>query len=121
MGTHFLGWLRWATALGDWEDTLPDSAYSIRRAVMGSTSLARRAGLQIDSRAIAASAIGVTVKATGSRGFTPKRKLARKRVSQNAPPMPMATPTMVRIIPWRMTILRRFDAWAPSAIRTPSS
>ena len=53
--------------------------------------------------------------------FTPKRKLARKRVSHNAPPMPITTPISASAIPCPITMRRKWLACAPSAIRIPSS
>src|SRR5277367_2806824 len=63
-------------------------AYSSRSAVIGSTRVALRAGIHTASRATALSSNGVTMNATGSHALIPKRKLARKRVSQNAAPIP---------------------------------
>src|SRR5216683_4333055 len=56
--------------------------YSSRSAVMGSTRVALLAGIQTAQRATALRSNGVTRNATGSHALTPKRKLARKRVSQ---------------------------------------
>ena len=65
--------------------------------------------------------MGVTINAIGSHVFTPNKNPVKNLVSQNAPPIPMTSPIPASSIPWRITILRMFEACAPSAILTPSS
>ena len=60
--------------------------YSYRSASMGSTRLARRAGIQAASRATSASVSGAATKTAGSHGSTPNRKLAMKRARPAPPP-----------------------------------
>ena len=72
-------------------------------------------------RATAVSRSGVAMKAVGSSALTPKRKLARKRVSQNAPPMPMTTPIEREHHALADDHVAEIAACAPSAMRMPSS
>src|SRR3954447_25697056 len=72
--------------------TLRVCAYSKRRAVIGSTLVAFRAGSQTAARATAESRIGVRTKARGSHVFTPNTNPVRNFVSQNAPAMPITRP-----------------------------
>jgi hypothetical protein len=53
-------------------------SYSERSAFIGSTCVARRAGIQTARKATALSNSGVTMKVAGSQAFTPNRKAARK-------------------------------------------
>lgn len=53
---------------------------------MGSARVARIAERHTEIKATAMNGRGVAKNAMGSIVFTPKRKLFKKRVSQNAPP-----------------------------------
>jgi len=67
-------------------------AYSKRRADIGSTLVAFRAGSQTASSATAESRIGVRINARGSHVFTPNNNPVRNFVSQNAPATPITRP-----------------------------
>src|SRR5438876_632564 len=58
--------------------------YSCRRALIGSMREARHAGTDAASSATIVSTIGIPMKTGRSRGWTPKRRLVRKRVRPNA-------------------------------------
>jgi hypothetical protein len=88
---------------------------------MGSTRVALLAGIQIAINATAERSNGVKIKAAGSQTLTPNRKLARKRVSQMAPPIPIATPIKARGHTLPQDHVADVGGCAPSAMRTPSS
>ncbi len=67
----------------------PDGDYSLRRASMGSTREARRAGIQLEARAIAAIAMEMPMKTVGSSGRTPRRRLATPRARKKASTRPL--------------------------------
>src|SRR6266700_7488887 len=62
--------------------------HSTRSATMGFSFDARVAGSQTANNATEARISGTEMNTTGSQALTPKRKLARKRGSQNANAMP---------------------------------
>ena len=103
------------------EGTNVPGCHSNRSAEIGSTRVAFLAGTQTATSATAHKTIGVRMKAIGSHFFTPNRNPVRNFVSQNAPAIPITSPIPANSIPWRITMLRMFEACAPRAMRTPSS
>lgn len=65
--------------------------YSKRSAVIGSTLVARAAGTHTAAKATMLSNNGVRRNARRSHALTPKRKLERNRLSQNAAAIPITT------------------------------
>src|SRR6266581_2549574 len=98
-----------------------DKPHSVRRATMGSTRMARRAGKKQARAAIAARRRVTAPRLSGSKGLTRKRRLLIRRVSISEPTKPAARPRTTSFIPWEMISARTFWGWAPSAIRTPIS
>ena len=80
--------------------------HSTRSATIGFSLDARVAGSQTASNATAARISGTDTNTAGSQDFTPNRKLAMKRVSQNAAPIPSTRPTSARRMPCQTTSLR---------------
>src|SRR5439155_24578768 len=95
--------------------------HSVRRATIGSTCAARRAGSQHASRATPANTAATPAKVSGSVAVTPNRRLVITRVSISAPATPASTPAPTTPIPWLTTIRSTSWARAPSAMRRPIS
>ena len=89
--------------------------------MIGSTREARQAGTKQANTDTTASTATAAEKLNTSSGLTSNSRFERDRVAINAPPIPTAEPSTVRIAPsrdtWEMTLPRV----APSAIRTPNS
>src|SRR5690242_14060274 len=68
------------------------SGQSLRRAVIGSTRAARRAGKNDATAPAAINESATTTNVTGSPGCTPYRTLASERLSADAPVRPNASP-----------------------------
>lgn len=77
---------------------------------MGSTRVVHLAGIQVDSSATTLNKRDIATKAIGSKVFTPKRKLVRKRVSQKAPPIPITMPISASAMPYRITIIAKIGS-----------
>src|SRR5262245_49860695 len=73
--------------------------YSIRRAIIGSTFVARRAGIQQARNATVPSNNAINEKVTGSVAPMLNNKFEIKRVKANAASNPMTTPLIVNFIP----------------------
>src|SRR5437660_1389432 len=73
--------------------------HSDRSTVIGSTFVARRAGIQHASRATNASSNVITIKVSGSVALTPNSRVFIKRVAMSAPPRPIPTPANTRPMP----------------------
>src|ERR1035441_4841686 len=69
--------------------------YSWRRATIGSTRLARSAGMHAAASATKSRMSGAAVKVSGSDGFTPNNCALSSRVSPNAAATPKARPATV--------------------------
>lgn len=74
------------------------SGYSCRSAIIGSTLVARRAGMRQATSATVASSSVKPANVTGSCAVTSKSKLAIKRVSANDATSPRATPQSASVI-----------------------
>src|SRR5215475_12572556 len=96
------------------------SAHSHRSATIGSTLVARRAGIRQANSAAPASASEIRMKVSGSVAVTPYRSGSMTRVSANAPAIPSANPASVSFIPCPVVSRIMSRDRAPSAIRTPS-
>ena len=96
-------------------------SYSWRSAIIGSTLMARRAGMQQAATATSVSETATAAKVSGSVGLTPNRRLLMKRVSASEVPRPMATPARVSFNPWETTSRRMPFGAAPRAMRMPIS
>src|SRR5262247_511554 len=90
--------------------------HSHRNATIGSTFVARRAGIQQASSATSASSKATPTNVNGSVGLTPNNKLVIKRVKANDAARPRAMPSSVSLIPGPMTDLKTSVGLAPSAI-----
>src|SRR5262245_44215871 len=66
--------------------------HSARKAMIGSTFVARRAGIQQANSATLKSSSAITTNVKGSVGRTPNNKLSIQRVSANAASKPIAAP-----------------------------
>src|SRR5262245_55275354 len=79
--------------------------HSLCSAIIGSTLVARRAGIQQARSATPANSITTTTKVAGSVGPTPNSKRFITPVNQKAPSSPTATPISASLIPCPMTSL----------------
>src|SRR5512146_157855 len=95
--------------------------YSYLSATMGSTFVARRAGIKLASSADATSTAATTINVHGSRGLTPKSSPASNRVAATLASRPAATPARATRIPCPTTRRIGSRAFAPSAMRNPIS
>src|ERR1043165_8314836 len=96
-------------------------SYSYRKATIGSTLVARRAGKYDASRATARRMRATAPKVRGSVALTWNSMDGIKRIRMNAPTRPEMTPTMAVVMDWRSTSRSTLPALAPSAMRTPIS
>src|SRR5690348_12191678 len=96
-------------------------SYSVRRAMIGSTLEARRAGSQAARKATNEIKTTIALKVTGSHALTPNSRLLNKRVAAKAPTSPIATLMPTIIIACPITNLKMLYFAAPSAIRMPIS
>jgi hypothetical protein len=99
--------------------TVPD--YSLRRATIGSTPAARRAGITDASRAASASSSVATASITGSQGLTPNSWPVISLPAPIAAGMPIANPIPTYEKAPRSTIFTTLPRSAPNAMRTPIS
>src|SRR5262245_6530484 len=97
------------------------SVHSHRRAIIGSTFVARRAGIQQANSAAPDSASEIRMNVSGSVGATPYSSGVIMRVSANAPAIPSANPASVNFNPCPVTSRTMSRDRAPSAMRTPIS
>lgn len=88
---------------------------------MGSTLVARRAGMKLARAATAARVSAAIAMVMGSWEPTPYRNDFTIRVAASAAGMPMAEPAITRIDDSRMTSHTTDDRDAPSATRIPIS
>jgi hypothetical protein len=88
---------------------------------MGSTFVARRAGIQQASNEITASNCAIPTNVCGSVGLTPKSKFLIVRVNAREAESPKPTPMLAHFIPCPITILRTVARWAPRVMRSPIS
>src|SRR5215467_11114345 len=95
--------------------------YSQRRAVTGSTRVARYAGMQVATSAAVLNTITVDANTAGSRASTPNSRLPMKGVTVSATATPNTTPATAIPMPSKITINRTSRGSAPSAMRTPIS
>src|SRR5438128_1640144 len=95
--------------------------HSARSDTAGSTRVARRAGIQLASRADMTSTAAVDASVSGSVVLTRYTSDASTRVPARAPARPTATPASARRRPDPTTIRCTSDESAPSAIRMPIS
>src|SRR5262245_19144122 len=98
-----------------------DRAYSHLSATIGSTFVARRAGIQQASSATTVSSSAITMNVNGSVALTPNSNVFINRVSAYDAVSPIATPTRDNIIPCLTTSFITSRVCAPSAIRSPIS
>src|SRR5262245_9820842 len=89
--------------------------------VIGSTRVARRAGMKHASNATPASNNDKAANVIGSVASTPNNRDSISRVKASAPANPTAIAITIRRIPYPMTIPRIVCRSAPSATRIPSS
>src|ERR1044072_4547738 len=82
------------------------TTYSYRRAINGSTFVARRAGSAHASTAAPSDTRSTIKYVAGSDALTPNNMLDIQRVSANAPANPITVPISVSNIPLRITISR---------------
>src|ERR1700730_8042612 len=94
---------------------------SWRRALTGSTRLARRAGTKLANRAATTSTETIKAKVNGSTVCMPSTLRANRRPAASAASTPALTPTKTIPRLCRSTSLITSRALAPSAIRTPIS
>src|SRR6266508_563321 len=95
--------------------------HSHRKAMTGSTRIARQAGMTLARNATTRSKPVTLANTHGDVAATPNSSVFRKRARLSDPAMPTAMPTAVRINP-RMTIVHSTSApRAPRAMRTPIS
>src|SRR5262249_16137290 len=78
-------------------------SHSNRSAVIGSTFVARRAGIQHASRATNVSSNAIVVNVSGSVALTPNSRVFIIRVSANATPNPIPIPRRTKDMPCRTT------------------
>src|SRR2546429_2527216 len=71
-----------------------ESAYSCRRATIGSTRIALLVGTKAANKVTTIRVAATIENASGSLGFTPNRNFASSRVRPYAPAKPIAVPTM---------------------------
>src|SRR5262245_122509 len=95
--------------------------YSHRKAIIGSTFAARRAGTKQASSATIVNNNATTMNVTGSVALTPNSKVFINRVRANAEVSPIATPAAPSFPPCAMTSFNTSLVCAPRAIRTPIS
>src|SRR5262249_16486152 len=95
--------------------------HSTRRAVIGSTLVARRAGTQHASNATKISSSAIPTNVSGSVALTPCNILFSKRVTVTAAAAPTVTPSSVSPTPCPMTRRKTSRLCPPSASRTPIS
>ena len=95
--------------------------YSARRATIGSTLVARRAGIKLDSTATPMSTSEIMINVVGSVALTPKSKLDIKRVKMKAAARPKTTPIKTSFNPCPTTIFSTSLRCAPRAMRSPIS
>jgi polyhydroxybutyrate depolymerase len=95
--------------------------HSHRRAVIGSTFIARRAGIQQASSATNVSNSVVRVIVNGSTADMPNNIFDINRVKKNEAAKPSATPSATNFIPWPTISFKTVPVCAPSAIRMPIS
>jgi hypothetical protein len=98
-----------------------NACHSSRRATIGSTEAARRAGIYAAARLTAHRASTAKARASGSLGFIPKSMLWIRCATQNVIGRPTPTPSAASI-----NVSRRMDAStcllrAPRAMRIPIS
>src|SRR5262249_39072092 len=105
----------------EWRFRVPLCDYSARRAIIGSTAAACRAGTDAAANAIAKSRDGTMMKVARSCVVTPNNIVATNRDRPNAAMMPIATPASAARVLW--PTIRRCMAVgaAPSASRIPIS
>src|SRR5215510_14772913 len=101
------------------DNRLPATDYSYLRATIGSTFVARRAGMKLASNAIVARRIETMTKVTGSVALTPYKKLATSLVAPMAPASPATIPIATGSIPRHKTIIKTARELAPNAMRMP--
>jgi exosortase K len=100
---------------------LKADTYSCRRATIGSTFAARRAGSQLANTVTSSSNKDTPMNADGSVAVTPYSKLETNRVTATAAINPSAKPRTVSLTPWPMTRESTSRLCAPRATRTPIS
>src|SRR5262249_26783608 len=96
-------------------------SHSCRKAVSGSTFVARRAGAKQASRATPTSSRGMETNVAGSVALTSKSSAFISLVSAKAPARPSPIPALTSFIPCPRTRRITSPVCAPSAIRTPIS
>src|SRR2546421_4538650 len=120
--------LRMVPPPGSW--TLPGTGairaqapprYSWRRATMGSTRMARRAGTYAAASVTSASRIATAANVSGSVGRTSKSSDLRNRPSASAPAIPGANPSNTNFADSERISCRISPRAAPSATRIPTS
>src|SRR5262245_18641349 len=97
------------------------SVHSHRRAIIGSTFVARRAGIKQANSATQASEDDIKMNVSGSVTVTPYRSGSMTRVSAKAPIIPSANPESVSFSPCPVISHKMSRACAPRARRTPIS
>src|SRR5215471_7350835 len=97
------------------------SSYSQWRTTIGSTFIARLAGIQHASSMENVSNKAITMNVSGSVALKPKSRSFINLVKTNAPTRPITTPISANDIPCSMINLSTSAARAPSAIRIPIS
>src|SRR6266850_700731 len=95
--------------------------YSYRSETIGSTRIARRAGIQQARQPTIRISAAPAENVHGSLDFTPYNSLAITRTAPSAPAAPSAAPHARRVSPCPMTIRSTSAGPAPNAIRTPIS
>src|SRR5262249_42248274 len=95
--------------------------YSHRRAIIGSTFAARRAGIQQATSATESNSAPIKANVSGALALTPKSSVVIRRVKPKAATSPAPTPLSASLIPCPTTSLNTSPICAPSAIRTPIS
>src|SRR5207244_12794300 len=95
--------------------------HSYRKASIGSTRVARRAGIYLAASATAASNIGAAANVSGSSGAVPKSSFAINRTSKTDPASPKHVPAPINAAA-RPSTSRSTSVWvAPTLSRIPNS
>jgi hypothetical protein len=95
--------------------------YCSRSATIGSTRVARRAGIMLAAKPATTSTAAAEANDGTSNGLTPYSTTAIERASRAAEPSPTTTPTTISSMLFRTTSPRVLPTSAPSAIRSPIS
>ena len=101
------------------QQTLP--TYSARNAIIGSTRLALRAGIQHARNAMTTKSKATNVKVIGSDVLTPYSRLFIMRAPPKAMTIPHNAPIAARNIPCFRISFCTSESCAPSAMRKPIS